>query len=350
MRHIKLACTASILAILAVIVMTGCVSSPSTSRGGKPPSWLNDKDSVYPTDEYLAEVGEGDSLKEAKASASGAIAQIFSTRITVDSTIRTRYTEITGEGGSALGLLNRTDIDESIGQSSDETLVNLRYGEAWTSNEGRVYTVAYLDRAETGMLYRQRIVDNDSRILELRHRADSQDDPLRRFAFLDAATVSAEVNQALIEQLEIINLPMASSFMPSYNLGDMKAARADQGRSLRIRIEVFGNPDGRIGAILSDWVTTRGFSSAEDGDMFLSAMVKVSRIELNNDYENLGWEMNLNMLDFLGIPAVTLNNTGRSSGISDSAAEARAFSDMSELVTKDFDKAFSSYLNSYLDK
>ena len=36
--------------------------------------WVTDKDSVYPPDEFLAEVGEGDSLKGAKSNAAGAIA------------------------------------------------------------------------------------------------------------------------------------------------------------------------------------------------------------------------------------------------------------------------------------
>lgn len=336
--------------IFSMAFLSACATGSSSQRGGKSPLWLTDKDAVYPVDEFLAETGEGDGLSDAKAAAAGAIAQIFRTRITVDSTIRTRYTEMTGEGGQLLGMLSRTDIDESIGQSSDESLVNLRYGESWTSDMGRVYTIAYLDRAETGRLYRRRIMENDSRIVELRQRADSQDDPLRRFAFLDAALVSAEINRVLVEQLEIINMPMAASIIHDYNLGELREERADQARALRIRVEVFGDPEGRIGAVLSDWVTSRGFTVADNGDMFLSAMTGITPVTLNNDYENLAWELNLSLMDFLGQPAVTLPGSGRSSGVSKTAAEERAYFDMSEKVSKDFDRAFNAYLDSFLDK
>lgn len=336
---------------LSALLLIGCATSDDpVSRGGKEPAWITDRESVYPSDTYMAELGEGDTLDGARASAAGSLVQVFSTRITVDSTVRTRYSQITGEGGELLGLLSQTDIDEKIGQESDQSLSNLKYGDAWISDLGRVYTVAYLDRMETGMLYRQRILDNNTRIRELRQRADSQDDPLRRFAFLDAALVSADMNRVLIEQLEIINNPMARSLLLDYDMGDLKNERDEQGRALRVRIEVFGDPEGRIGAMLTDWVTGRGFTASEQGDLFLSAMVALNTVDLNNDFENLSWELNLALLDFFGNPAVTLPAANRSSGISKTAAENRAWLDMSRTITRDFDRAFNAYLDSFLDK
>ena len=335
---------------IVLISLAGCAGTGSPARGGQPPLWLSNKDAVYPVDEFLAELGEGDSLSEAKGAAAGAIAQIFRTRITVDSTVRTRYTEMTGQEGEILGIMDRTDVDQSIGQSADESIVNLRYGESWISDDGMVYTIAYLNRAETGRLYRQRIIENDKRIASLRQTADYQDDPLRRFAYLDAALVSAEVNRVLIEQLEIISPAMAGAFIPSFALDDLRRDRSEQARGLRIRVEVFGDSDGRIGALLDDWITKRGFSSASEANLFLSGMASVSRVQLDNEYVNLGWELNLSLLDFFGLPAVTEPLSGRSSGISESAAEARVYSEMSEGINRDFDRSFSEYLDSFLDK
>lgn len=333
-----------------VFLLAACATSSSPARGGKAPLWVSDKDSVYPPDEYLAEVGEGDSLKGAKSNAAGAIAQIFRTRVQVDSEIRTRYSEITGEGGAVLGMVTQTDFDQNIGQSADQSLSNMKYGESWTDEMGRVYTIAYLNRAETGNLYRSRIMDNDQRVSELLERARSQNEPLRRFAFLDAAHVYAEANQTLLEQLEIINQPMARSVIPSYSLGELRAAKADQGAALRIRVEVSGDPEGRVNAVLSDWVSEKGFSVSATGDLFLAAVVSISPIQLNNDYENLSWELNITLMDTLGTPVVSLPRQNRSSGISVSAAEARAYNDIAEVIQKDFNKDFVAYLTSFLDK
>jgi len=341
------------VAALAVMLISSCVTggtSGSGRTGGKTPEWVSNKDSAYPPEKYLAEVGEGDSLKGAKSNAAGAIAQIFRTRVKVDSTIRTRYSEITGNGGETLGMVSKTDFDQSIGQSSDESLSNLKYGESWTDDMGRVYTIAYLNRAETGNLYRSRIIDTDERVSELLGRAESQNEPLRRFAFLDAAHVFAEVNQTLQEQLEIINMPMARSIMHPYKLGDLRASKADQASALKVRIEVSGDPDGRINAVLSDWVTDKGFTVSVGGDLFLTAVVAISPVKLNNNYENLSWELNLSLMDSTGVPVVSLPRQNRATGVSVSAAEARAYNDMAEMIQKDFDREFTAYLTSFLEK
>lgn len=354
-RH---ACSRAAAAVLIGLVLVGCASTPSASpsaasamsRGGQAPVWVSDKDSVYPTDKYLAELGEGDSLKGAKSNAAGAIAQIFRTKVTVDSTVRTRYTEISGEGGDILDMVLQTDIDQNIGQSAEESLSNMKYGESWQDDMGRVYVVAYLDRAETGNLYRQRIIKNGDRVMELIDRSLAQEETLRRYAFMDAAVVMAEANAMLVEQLEIINMPMSRAIIHPYDSGNLRAQKADQAAALMIQVAVSGDDEGQIEATLFDWVTGKGFSISAEGEMFLSAVVLIRPIELDNDYENLNWELNLNLLNSQGIPAVSLPHQARSSGISESAAMSRVYQDMTNMIRKDFDKAFTEYLNSFLEK
>ena len=350
-RFISPLAIASLLLGVSVVVFFGCVSSsPPGPRDPVAPIWVTDKDSVYPVDEYLAEVGEGDSLNAAKSNAAGAIAQIFRTRVTVDASIRTRYSEIAGPGGSNLGIVTQTDFDRIIGQSAQESLSNMKFGESWQDPMGRVYTAAYLNRAETGNLYRQRIVENDNRVVELMDRARGEDEVLRRYAFLDAAQVLAQANVVLLEQLEIINMPMARSVLQPYDLGRLRAARADQAAALKMRVEVSGEDEGLMAAVLSDWVTTKGFPVSEDGDMFLAAVVVVTPVELDNNYESLSWELNLNLIDSAGYPAVSLSRQDRSTGISESAARSRVYQDMTEIIHRDFDTAFNAYLNSFLEK
>jgi len=335
---------------LTLYVLTGCTTGATLVNKNKAPRWVSDKGAVYPPERYLAEVGDGDSLTEAKSNAAAAIAQVFRTRITVDSTIRTRYSEITGQGKDSLGIAGSTESNVIIGQRADESLSNLRYGESWSDSMGRVYVVAYLDRIETGTLYRQRIKDNGERIVELGNRAEMQDEALRRYAFLDAATVYAEVNHALQEQLDIISMPMARSLIHPYEMGELRASRADEASSLMIRVEVYGDSDGRITAALSHWATKRGFSVSEAGEVFLSATVSLSAIELNNEYENLQWELDINLFDSVGYPAVSLTRSNRRSGISVSAAESQAYDEMAMIIRRDFDKEFSRYLITFLEK
>ena len=89
---------------------------------------------------------------------------------------------------------------------------------------------------------------------------------------------------------------------------------------------------------------------SEGGDMFLTAVVAIFPVQLNNDYENLSWELNITLMDTAGYPAVSLPRQNRSSGISASAAESRAYNDMAEMIQKDFDREFTTYLTSFLEK
>lgn len=333
------------------LILGACASTGNSGSGdGSAPDWVRDKDSAYPPDKYLAELGEGDSLKGAKAEAAGAIAQIFRSQITVESTLRTRYTEITGETGNLLGLQTQTDFDQSIGQNADETLSNMKYGESWQDDMGRVYTVAYLDRLETGNLYRQRIIEIDQRVVELLQRAEAQDESLKRYAFLDAALVVSESSEVLLEQLEIINMPMARSVKHPYVPGDIRASKADQAAALNIVVEVVGDDEGIITATLSEWVSSKGFSLSASGDMFLAAFVDLAAVELDNGYENLRWSLSISLLDSRGYEALSLSEQNRSSGVSESAALSRAYRDMKDMIRKELDKAFTAYLNSFLEK
>ena len=187
-------------------------------------------------------------------------------------------------------------------------------------------------------------------LVELQGRAGAQSEPLRRFAFLDAAAVMAEANQLLLKQLEIINMPMARSIMSPYRISELRAARADQATAMKIRIEVSGDESGRIRALLSDWATEKGFSVSESGDLFLTAVVAMNPVQLNNGYENISWEFNLVLMDTLGYPAISMPRKNRASGISVSAAESRAYNDMAQVITKEFTKEFNGYLSSFLEK
>ena len=346
----KMVCifTSTVLALLLGLNMTACVSSPSGESGN--PAWVSNKDAAYPADKYLAEVGEGDTLAKAKVNAASAIVQIFSTTISVDSTIRTRYSEITGSDGGLLDMTSQTDVDEIIGQRAEESLSNLKYGESWTNDMGKVYVIAYLERAETGNLYRQRIIKNDERVEELRSRANAQSDPLRKYAFMDAALVFAEINADLLRQLEIINMPMGRSIVHPYVLGDLQAEKADQAADLKIQIEVSGDETNTLKPVLEGWVAGKGFSLSSDGDMFFTAVIKIEPVELNNEYENLNWELNLNLMDSAGVSAISIPMKNRASGISETAARSRVFQDMTKAVQKTFDKEFTAYLSSFLEK
>ncbi|MDA3957883.1 LPP20 family lipoprotein [Oceanispirochaeta sp.] len=340
--------------IIAAVLLAGLLVSCATggsvkSNGGgkRKPGWVDDKHSVYPNDKYLVEIGEGSSLKSSKQNGQASLARIFKTTIQVDSTVSTRYKDLS-DGKTILESQMETTADESITQLSDETLINVHFGESWTNDEGRVYVVAYIDRMETANIYRQRI-DNDANRTDLFIRKSAgQSDLIRRYGFLDAARVMDSEIQSLREQLEIIYQPFARAVMLPYNPEELGSLHADTAEDMVYTIALEGDEKGKVAAVVSQVLTDRGFSVFdESAPLSVRGRISMEEVTLNNDYKNLRWNLFLEMRNEKGEVVVTMEEKQRETAISLDEAEARAYRSMEEMMQKKFIGALESYFDSY---
>ncbi|QEN09500.1 hypothetical protein EXM22_16490 [Oceanispirochaeta crateris] len=337
--------------IITAIILTGllisCATGGSGSGGRKIPDWVNDKHSVYPDDKYLVEIGEGTSLKSAKQNGQTSLARIFRTTIKVDSTVSTRYKDLS-DGKTILESQMETTSDESITQLSDETLINVHFGESWTSSEGRVYVVAYIDRMETANIYRQRIDQDATRANLFISQSEGQEDLLRRYGFLDAAIVMDRSIQALREQLEIIYQPFARAVLLPYSPEELRSLHADTAENMVFMIRVDGDENGKVGDVVAQVLNNRGFSvSAETARLSVTGRIAMEEVLLNNDYKNLRWNLFMEMRNEKGDMVVTMDEQQRETAISLQEAEARAYRSMEKVLNEKFIGALESYFDSY---
>ena len=335
-------------ALLLAGLLLSCATGGSNQSGGKrKPAWVDDKHSAYPNDKYLVEIGEGSSLKSAKQNGQTSLARIFKTTIKVDSTVSTRYKDLS-DGKTILESQMETTSDESITQLSDETLINVHFGESWTNDVGRVYVVAYIDRMETANIYRQRIDQDAARADLFIRKSASQEDLLRRYGFLDAAVVMDRSIQAMREQLEIIYQPFARAVMLPYNPGELSSRHADTAENMVYSILVNGDENGKVAAVVSQVLTDRGFSVSENSArLSVTGSISMEEVILNNDYKNLRWNLFMEMRNEKDEIVVTMEEKQRETAISLEEAEARAYRSMEEMMKKKFIGALESYFDSY---
>jgi hypothetical protein len=346
----KKSITAGIL--LLITCLYGCTSSPSASsskKGGKQPSWVTDIHSVYSEEDYLAVLGEGDSLTKAQAKAASNMALIFESRIIVDSTMESRFVEMRSDGAFT-GSSEEATMTDSISQLSDQTLLNLKYGESWTNDMGSVLVTAYLERDETAELYRTRMAEQANVLNRLKGEGDMSDSKLTRYAYYDAAYVIAMANEVMKEQLEIISPSAAKMAGSEYDLNNIKSARADAAQEMSFRMEFNGDDEGKAASVLSESLTEMGFNLSPEGEIVVSGSIRSEKIDRNNDYENFKWYLVIDIIDETGNIILAVNESGTSASTSESAAISRVNTDVKKIINKEFIKQFNSYINSFTEK
>ena len=337
-----------------IILLAGCASSPSAAgspakRSEKQPGWVTDITSVYPDDEYLAVLGEGDSLSKAQSKAASNMALIFESRIVVDSTVESRFVEMRSSGAFT-GSSEETSVTDTISQLSDQTLMNIKYGESWTNSMGTVIVAAYLNRRETAELYRSRMNEQSQVLNRLKSNGDKADSKLSRYAYYDSAYVIAMANEVMREQLEIISPMTAKTAAMGYDLPEVKDARTNAADDMSFRMNFTGDDDGKAAAALSEALTGMGFSVAPDGDIAVNGSVRSEKIVRSNDYENYKWYLIIDIEDEAENVILSVNESGISASTSESAAKSRVNTDVKKVIDKEFNKQFNAYLNSFVDK
>jgi len=338
--------------IAAALLISGCVTTPSSfssRNGGNQPEWVNDINSAYSSNQYLAVLGEGDSLSKAQAKAAANMALIFESRIIVDTTIENRYAEMHKQG-VLTSTSDETLVADKISQLSDQTLLNLKFGESWTNNMGTVIVAAYINRRETAELYRNRINEQTGVLLRLKTLGDDSFGRIERYAYYDSAYVIAMSNEIMLEQLDIISPAAASMLGTDYELADIKTSRTDAFDQMTFRLAFSGDTQAKLSSTVSDMLTDIGFSVSDSGDIAVAGSLHSEKIERNNDYENYKWYLLLEVVDETGTVIISVDESGISASTSESAARSRINVDVEKVINKEFSRQFNSYLNSFMEK
>jgi len=338
--------------LLATVMLFSCTSGPEVSNSGsgnKRPGWMDDLASEYPEDQYLAVIGEGDSLQKAKAGAASDISLIFQNKISVDNTMESRFNELMTDGVLD-GVSESTSISENINQQSDQELTNMKYGESWTDEMGKTYVVGFIDRADTGQIYKVRIEDQAKIVGHLIGRAKNQNTLMGTYAFLDAAFAVAMANEVLIAQMDIIDSATKATIYLGYNLGDLKADRADVAARMNFKVDISGDTENRITPLVIGVVNDMGFGVSDAGPLQISGDFSMNKVDRGNDFINYKWYLALTMVDDQGIPVASFEGDKISAGLSDSAAVSRTFKDVEKEIQRNFSNKMNSYFNSFIEK
>ncbi|MEX2444440.1 MAG: LPP20 family lipoprotein [Alkalispirochaeta sp.] len=339
----------TLAAVAAALVLGSCVSGPggdtrSPARAGDLPEWYLNPQNVYPSETFLTAIGTGDSRRDAEQQALAGLSQIFEAEISVDSRTSERYSELMTAQGSVSESEIRLAQDTNI--RSNQTLLNVQYGEAAVDETGRVHVIAYIERIPTGRVYADLIEKNGDQVASFLEQASSSDDLVREYAYTSAAAVVSSTNEVLRDQLRIIAPGFSEIVSLPYDPDDVLRRRADIASRMQTSVDVEGDETDRIAGVVRSALSEERFPLGSSDPVFrVTGSMRIDEGEVNNDFQSVRWTLTLDFTGPEGNTLVTFDQQSRASGVSREAAVAFAYSDMEEAVAQSFVGAIRRYFD-----
>lgn len=335
-----------VLFTAVLIVLPACKTQSVAQKKKKKPEWVDNLNSVYNDDYYIANVGIADTRDAAKQRAAAGISERFQTKISVDQTYRQRYDAYI----DATGNMTETgveNLDKKIRTVSEQVLVNVAYSDFYTDETGKIFVAAYLDRQKTSTIYTDRIMSNDRSIDQFMSGSKAASDAVERYAYANAAYIVSLNNQMLREQLQVIKQGAAPLTMNTH--GEITEARAKAAADVKYLINIEGDVDNKVITKLKEVLTGEGFTiidSESEAVLTLDTKVGFEKLDLDRkDAIFIGWSVQMSMKDNANTTIFSLAKEGRDGGKNITGAERMSMRTIYKYIDVDFNRELSSYFD-----
>jgi len=307
-----------------------------------PPAWLTDLNSVYPDSTYLAAQGSGDTRKDAEADAADALSRIFNVKVTVNSTAQKRYMEIASQNKTLSE--SETSIVQNVGMQSDSQFTNLRYSDAYTDKKGKVYIVAYLDRAKTAEIYRSILKKDIELATALKERAENEDGILQKFSLLDSAVQVSMNSDRMLGQLQIIHAPTYKLYASEVDTAGLTALRDAAAKKVTCSVKIEGDPTGKIASIVRKALSGLKISVKSSGPLEVSGTWTMEPVQVNPRFKSVRWTLSLAFADENGAEVASYFKEYRENAITEAEAQAFAYRSVEKMIAEGFIQSITDYM------
>ena len=130
------------------------------------PLWVQDPSFVYATNEYLSNLGQGKTQKEAETDALSGLVAIFNRSIASSTQASLSYSVQQSEESAKIEKSKDLKQNVKISTNMDD-LIGVEIREHWKSQDGTFYALAIIEKEKGARLYREKASDCISGIDEL---------------------------------------------------------------------------------------------------------------------------------------------------------------------------------------
>lgn len=336
--------------ILQLLSLISCASAPPKSNvttTSEYPEWINNPTSLYPDSRYIVGVGSGDTRQAAENDAVGNIAKVFQSAINVDQTVIENYLEVEENNQSSASfssrMLNRTSV------TSQQDLKNIKIDKVhFSSKDGLYYVLAYLNRAETALLYEQDIKTNDGKIVEYYSNYKGTQNKLNKYGNLSKCKTITVINDVLRNQYQVLTKGQAQVPV-SVPISEIDKSMTELLNTITVALYPGKDTVSEVGDYLKEVVGKIGFKMVNtQGDFSMNYNLDVEPTDISRD--NLvayNWKLTIEVRDNVNNYSLkSFNHSKRSAAISEGEAKARIMRTVQNQLNNQFYKEFISYINS----
>lgn len=329
------------ICVLLVSILLGCASASSAA-----PEWVTAPESTYNSNEYLVVVGSGDDKKEAENDALSLLARSIQQNV-----VATTESNKTFAGNESTGYNTNYDYSGTvIATSTIKEIPGVTFPQTWIAKNGTVYTLALLNRQEAGNFYRQKISDLAAIVESEIVFANSNKGTFAALSALQNAVQTAWENQAYLDTLAGINSTMYRFVTLEY--GSARAVEVlatRQKENIVVAVDIEGDSNGRISAVLETILADLGLKVAEPSDATAAYLfrgkVTMNELQFDTKYEYARFVLDVDLLEKAsGKLLFPYSKNGREAHVSYSEAVQRAYRTLEDVLKKDFLSQFMSYL------
>lgn len=330
------------LFLFLAFVGLGC--GTTQLKGSEPPSWIGGSSPKYPSSFYLTAVGEGETAKDAEASAYAGISKIFQVEVKSQEEIRERYVQRNNQVKE-----ERFSLKSSIDLSTQKVLSQVRIAQVYQNPQsGRWYALAVLDRDQVGTSLRERIKGLDQEIEQL--LATKAQGKLPRIRTLKKAMDKLDLREALNSDLRVVD-SQGQGVKPGYDPGQLTQNFAEELQGISIKVKIEGDYGKELSAALTESLVGQGLSVAPQGkpeDILVKGRLQWEKSGISDQrWKFVRWIFKLEVWDKLNNQLITsLDKEGREGHLTYQEAKRRAL----RTIKADHLKKLSQEITDYILK
>ena len=313
---------------------------------GEQPEWVKSPQKAFSQSQYLSAVGMGKNTVDAENSAIASIGKIIKQNVS-SKVVTTEKDAVSSSGFSS----SSSTLDEIIETYSVvDALVGVKIHEFWWGNDGYVYALAYLNKAEAAQYYSRKISENESIVEDRLSFANSRKGSFDAFAAVQKAVRAAEENN---QYMDILNAVQPSAYRAkklSYGSEErVKEAAYDAAMTISIDVSVKGTDDSRIANAVILMLSSYGFRTKLADEKSTAPYIIEADVEFmdvpseRNKYVRYVFNAALKEVSS-GKILLPYSENKREGHTSASEAQQKALRTLEKSIVENYAQAFVNYL------
>lgn len=270
-QHIPLLCV--------IALISACAGQPVN----RTPDWLDSQSKQYPAALYLTGQGEADNLNDAKDRARADLAKQFEVAIEEHSQQQQQYNKQT-QGEQSTESLTQS-VNRQLSTQTTRTVQGIEIADNWQDpGSHRYYALAVLSRNKARQQYEQQITALDTQTRQKLKQADSENDPLRKAALVQAG-IDAQLQRLGVQSaLQVVDASGRGK-PATISLAELIRTRDTLIGKITITPVALGTLAEKLDTILSGNTANAGFQISTQNAVYSL----VADIKLDPPFKQDGW-------------------------------------------------------------